>query len=102
MTALHSPSGEIVPLDMLRTAARLRPADPAHVERLATALDDTDRLGGELLIPFKAALAAARRSWSDEQVAVAFDVSLPYARMRMNLSGARKVADRQRALRRRA
>ncbi|SNR85889.1 ParB-like nuclease domain-containing protein [Blastococcus mobilis] len=31
----------MVPLDMLRTAARLRPADPAHVERLATALDDT-------------------------------------------------------------
>jgi ParB-like chromosome segregation protein Spo0J len=41
MTTRHSPGGEIVPIDALRTAARLRPADPAHVERLATALDNT-------------------------------------------------------------
>jgi len=63
---------------------------------------EADRLGGELLIPFKAALAAARREWSDEEVAAAFEVSVPYARMRMNLSGARKVASRQRAARSRA
>jgi hypothetical protein len=63
---------------------------------------EADRLGGELLIPFKAALAAAHRGLSDEEVAAAFEVSVPYARMRMNLSGARKVAGRQRAARSRA
>jgi hypothetical protein len=71
-----------------------RAADPS-VEQ------EADRLGGELLIPFDAALAAARKRWSDEDVADAFEVSLPYARMRMNLSGARKIVSRQRASRRR-
>lgn len=61
--------------------------------------EEADRLGGELMIPFDAALAAARKSWSDEDVADAFEVSLPYARMRMNLSGARKIVGRQRAYR---
>ncbi|WP_436852828.1 ImmA/IrrE family metallo-endopeptidase [Nocardiopsis dassonvillei] len=54
-------------------------------------------LGGELLIPRQAAFRAARAGHSDEQVAFAFKVSVPFARWRMNASGARRVADRARA-----
>jgi len=71
-----------------------RAADPAVEE-------EADRLGGELLIPFKAAVTAARRGWSDEDVATYFEVSVPYARMRMNRSGARTIVARERARRRR-
>jgi hypothetical protein len=56
---------------------------------------------GELLIPFKAAMTAARRRWSDEDVASSFEVSVPYARMRTNRSGARTIVARERARRRR-
>ncbi|MGN6243881.1 MAG: ImmA/IrrE family metallo-endopeptidase [Motilibacteraceae bacterium] len=69
-----------------------RAADPA-IE------DEADRLGGELLIPFKAALTAARRGWSDEDVAAHYEVSVPYAKMRMNRSGARTIIARERARR---
>lgn len=72
-----------------------RAADPAIEE-------EADRLGGELLIPFKATLAAARRECGDKDVANYFEVSVPYARMRMNRSGARTIVSRQRAARRRA
>lgn len=57
--------------------------------------EEADRLGGELLIPYQAALAAAHAGWADAQVAVSFGVSR-FAAMRMNASGARKVAARQR------
>lgn len=59
--------------------------------------DEANCLGGELLIPYTAAERAARLDWSDEQVADAYDVSIPLARMRMNLSGARKVIANKRA-----
>jgi len=58
--------------------------------------EEADRLGGELLIPYQAALAAAHAGWTDAQVAVHYGVSHRFAAMRMNASGARKVAPRQR------
>jgi Zn-dependent peptidase ImmA (M78 family) len=62
--------------------------------------EEADWLGGELLIPYAAAERAARLDWDDEQVADAYGVSIPLARMRMNFSGARKVvANRRRAYR---
>lgn len=61
--------------------------------------DEANWLGGELLIPYAAAERAARLDWSDEQVAEAYDVSVPLARMRMNVSGARKVVANKRAYR---
>ncbi len=61
---------------------------------------EADRLGGELLIPYQAALTAGRAAWTDDQVARHYNVSRQFAAMRMNASGARKVAERQRANRR--
>ena len=54
--------------------------------------DEADSLSGELLIPAEAARRAARIGASDEQVAEHFRVSVPFARWRMNVSGARRVA----------
>jgi hypothetical protein len=59
--------------------------------------DEADWLGGELLIPHAAAERAARLDWDDEQVAEAYDVSVPLARMRMNYSGARRIVANKRA-----
>jgi Zn-dependent peptidase ImmA (M78 family) len=53
-------------------------------------------LAAELLIPYEAALAAAREGLSDEDVARKYCVSPRLAAWRMNASGARKVAGRQR------
>lgn len=61
--------------------------------------EEADWLGGELLIPYTAAERAARLDWDDEQVADAYDVSVPLARMRMNYSGARRVVANKRAYR---
>lgn len=61
--------------------------------------EEADWLGGELLIPYAAAERAARSDWDDEQVADAYNVSLPLARMRMNYSGARRVVANKRAYR---
>lgn len=54
--------------------------------------DEADSLAGELLIPSDAARRAARVGASDDQVAEHFGVSVPFARWRMNVSGARRVA----------
>jgi len=64
--------------------------------------EEADWLGGELLIPYTAAERAARLDWDDEQVADAYNVSIPLARMRMNYSGARKVVANSRAYKTRA
>jgi Zn-dependent peptidase ImmA (M78 family) len=56
-------------------------------------------LSGELLVPFKAACVAARKAYSDDDVADHFQVSLAVARWRMNSTGARKIAQRQAAYR---
>lgn len=56
--------------------------------------EEASWLGGELLIPFKAAMVWARRQLSDNEVALHHGVSLKYAAMRMNTSGARKIANR--------
>jgi hypothetical protein len=61
-----------------------------------------DWLGGELLIPYTAAVAAARSGWSDQQVADTYGVSAARAAMRMNASGARLLVQRQRAARARS
>ncbi|WP_299040024.1 ImmA/IrrE family metallo-endopeptidase [uncultured Pseudokineococcus sp.] len=53
-------------------------------------------LGAELLLPAVAALARARRQASDEDVAAAFGVSVELAAWRLNGTGARKRADRER------
>lgn len=54
--------------------------------------DEANSLSGELLIPAEAARLAARRRATDDQVAEHFGVSMAFARWRMNVSGARKVA----------
>jgi len=64
-----------------------RAADP-------DAEEEADRLGNELLVPNRAAVAAAKNGWADEEVAQTYGVSVPYARMRMNRSGARKIVQR--------
>jgi IrrE N-terminal-like domain len=63
---------------------------------------EADCLGGELLIPAPAALAAARDGASDERVARRYRVSVAFARMRMNRSGARKRAAHERTASRRS
>ncbi|GLW70193.1 hypothetical protein Kpho02_24920 [Kitasatospora phosalacinea] len=50
----------------------------------------------------KAAIEVAFRDWTDEQVATRFDVSIEFARMRMNASGARTIVSRARAKQRRS
>ncbi len=63
--------------------------------------DEATWLGGELLIPYEAALAAARAGKTDAEVAEEYNVSVRLAAMRMNASGARTVAERERRYRRR-
>lgn len=51
-------------------------------------------LGGELLLPFEAAKALARKQTTDEQAAAEFQVSIDIARWRLNHTGAREIARR--------
>jgi len=53
-------------------------------------------LAGELLIPTDGAIRHALKGRSDEQVARFHGVSVDFARWRMNMSGARKIARRAR------
>jgi Zn-dependent peptidase ImmA (M78 family) len=69
-----------------------RAVDPAFEQ-------EANWLAGELLIPFKAAMSWAKRGASDNEVALHYGVSLQYAAMRMNTSGARKIASRSAARR---
>ncbi|MER5494875.1 ImmA/IrrE family metallo-endopeptidase [Streptomyces sp. NPDC002490] len=73
-----------------------RSLDPAMKVKEQEAHD----LSAELLIPKSAAIKAAFDNLDDPQVAQRFDVSVEFARMRMNSSGARKIAARYRAKRR--
>lgn len=56
--------------------------------------EEATELSGELLIPTGAARLAALKGWPDQSVANHFGVSLPMARWRMNVTGARKIAAR--------
>jgi Zn-dependent peptidase ImmA (M78 family) len=58
-------------------------------------------LGAELLLPAKAALAAARCKASNEAVALQYGVSVAMARWRLDATGARIVASRVEKARRR-
>lgn len=71
--------------DLLLTDDGCRRYNPAK-ERQAT------DLASELLIPTKAAINAAFAKKTNAQVASHFDVSIPFAQMRM--AGARKIAER--------
>ncbi|MFJ7168649.1 ImmA/IrrE family metallo-endopeptidase [Streptomyces globosus] len=73
-----------------------RSLDPALKVKEQEAHD----LSAELLIPKSAAIKAAFDNLADDEVAQRFDVSIEFARMRMNASGARKIATRSRARRR--
>ncbi len=73
--------------EVLVNADGCRAADPDMEE-------EAERLGHELLLTTDAAFASARRGLTDEDVAVLYGVSVQYARMRMNRTGARKVAHR--------
>ena len=59
--------------------------------------DEATCLAGELLIPFKATRNLAQRNATDGEVASRYGVSSRFAAMRMNLSGARKIARRSQA-----
>lgn len=61
--------------------------------------DEAEWFSSELLIPYKAAVALARRGTSDSEVAKYYGVSTRRAAMRMNASGARIVANRARGRR---
>jgi IrrE N-terminal-like domain len=87
---------------LLEHPFRDRLLPPAGCPAGREAEEEADRLAGELLIPATAALAAARDGASDTQVARRYRVSLAFARMRMNRSGARKRAAYERAKRSRA
>lgn len=76
--------------DVVVTADGCRAAD-TNLE------DEVNCLAGELLIPHDAARREALRDSSDVQVATLYDVSEPFARMRMNWSGARRIASLTRA-----
>lgn len=67
--------------------------------RLSSKEDEAEAayLGGELLVPIKAARSLAFRDVTDEQAAAMFEVSLEIARWRMNATGARKMAMNARA-----
>lgn len=67
-----------------------RLADPGQEE-------EANELAGELLVPFDTALRLARTGATDEIVAAQFMISERAAAWRMNSSGARTVAERQRA-----
>jgi uncharacterized protein DUF955 len=56
--------------------------------------EEATELSGELLVPTDAARSAALKGWSDRLVADHFRVSVPMARWRMNVTGARKIARR--------
>lgn len=61
--------------------------------------DEASELSGELLLPTDAARRMAFNDVSDEAVAARFGISVPFARWRMNATGARKIARRARAKR---
>jgi hypothetical protein len=56
--------------------------------------DEAAELSGELLLPAAAARRAAICRLSDEQVADEFDVSVEFAKWRLNVTGARLIAER--------
>jgi len=76
--------------DVLFTDGGCRDLDPPMKKQEDQAL----ALSAELLIPKTAAIKAAIANWSDDDVARHFDVSIEFARMRMNPSGARTIAKR--------
>jgi hypothetical protein len=63
-------------------------------QEMAAKEQQANDLAGELLIPTSAAIPAALAKRSNEEVAEQFDVSVPFAIWRMNVSGARKIAER--------
>jgi Zn-dependent peptidase ImmA (M78 family) len=72
--------------------------------RLANQAQEAEaaEIAGELLIPFEAAKVLARRDATNEEVGLRFGVSPDLARWRMDSTGARLIASRQRAAYRRA
>ncbi len=71
--------------NVLLTADGCRAVDPDLEE-------EADRLSHELMVPSPAAHYLAKRGCSDSQVADRYGVSVDYARMRMDRSGARRHA----------
>jgi len=71
--------------EVLLTADGCRAADPGLEE-------EADRLAHELMVPSPAAHDLAKRGWPDTRVAELYQVSVDYARMRMDRSGARRHA----------
>jgi hypothetical protein len=59
--------------------------------------EEAAEIAGELLVPFEAAKALARRKATNEEVALQFGVSVDLARWRMDATGARLIAQRQAA-----
>jgi hypothetical protein len=56
-----------------------------------------NELAGELLVPFETAKRLAYRGVTNEEVALAYQVSVEFAAWRMNATGARKIARRRAA-----
>lgn len=56
--------------------------------------EQANELSGELLVPSSVALIMARQGQDDATVGLKMGVSVAFARWRMNVSGARKIASR--------
>lgn len=69
------------------------PVDGRHCGLGGEQEKEAEELSGELLIPTASAQAHALARWPDEAVGRRYDVSIDFARWRMNVSGARKKAD---------
>ncbi|GAA4907640.1 ImmA/IrrE family metallo-endopeptidase [Streptomonospora salina] len=74
----------------LHLSGRCRQSDSAQEDQAA-------ELSGELLIPRDAAVRSALKQHDNDWVASTFEVSIEFARWRMNATGARTVAARARA-----
>lgn len=57
--------------------------------------EEATELAGELLLPFSAAKALARKKTSNEEAALMYGVSVEIGRWRLDSTGARKIAARQ-------
>lgn len=82
----HSFHGSLTDLDCAGTTGPLE--------------EQAERLASELLVPRSAALSYARNDMSDADVAQHLGISEAKARQSMNLSGARRQVERERAKRR--
>lgn len=95
-TAAHEMAHVVLEHPFRATIVNERGCRTAEREHEAEAAE----LGAELLLPFEAAKRLAAFDLSDEESARRYKVSVEFARWRLNVTGARKIAARAKARRR--